>query len=159
MATVTLPGLRRAISHAAPYGNAWKQRFTLTTNSAGVVAGSDQATALAIGDVVRIGWLPAGIELHDSLSIVPTAFKASTTIKLGFLYEDGIDVTDVPQDDDYFHAALNVAAAGRNRANNTAVLPVRLPKAAYLVVTIAGAAQDAAARLEVVIEGLNQGNP
>ncbi|TJZ62542.1 hypothetical protein [Chitiniphilus eburneus] len=159
MATVTLPGLRRANSHAAPYGNAWAQRFTLIINGAGCVAGSDQATVLAIGDVVRIGWLPAGIELHDCLCFVSTAFKASTTLKLGFLYEDGADSVEVPQDDDYFHAALDAATTGRQRADNTAVIPVRLPRPAYLVATVGGAAQDAAARLDVVVQGLNHGNP
>lgn len=159
MATVTKNYIRRAISHGAPYGNAWKKRFTLQTTATGAPVDADSSAALAIGDVVRIGWLPAGIELHDCLSIVSDGFTASTTIKLGFAYEDGVDSAAVPQDDDYFHAALSLAAAGRTRANNTAVVPVVLPKPAYLIATIQGAAQDGVGRLDVIVDGLNQGNP
>jgi len=142
-----------------PYGNAWKQVFTFQTSSAGVFTDSDLTTAVQNADVVRIGVLPAGLELHDCLSIVSGAFTAATTADIGFAYVDGVDSTAVPQDADYFDAALDTAATGRTRAANLAVTPVTLPKDAYLILTIGGANHAAAGRLDVIVEGIHTGTP
>jgi hypothetical protein len=113
---------------------------------------SDQTTAL----VHQQGPLrhPAGgMRLDDCLAIVSDAFTARQTLKIGFEYVDGVDDTDVPQDDDYFFAALALDAAGRTRANNTGRAPVVLPKDAYLIGTSAGADTPAAGRLDVLVYG------
>ena len=119
------------------------REFTFETNSSGVYVDSDTTTAVGNGDKVRVGVLSAGMRLHDALAIVSDAFRASSTAKIGFEYVDGVDSTDVPQDDDYFFAALALDAAGRTRAANTGVRPVTLPKDAYLIVTNGGGNSDA----------------
>jgi len=157
MTTITLYDIRQSSCHSAAYGNAWKKRFTLTVGASGAALNADANRPLQPGDVVRIGWLPAGIELHDCLAIVSGAFASGTRIKLGFAYEDGENSQAVPQDDDYFHAALAVDAQSRTRADNMTVMPLRLLKPAYVIATIDGATQDQAGRLDVIVEGLNQG--
>jgi hypothetical protein len=159
MTTVNKKGLRAesVAGGGTPYGNNGVNRYRLATNSSGVMADSDLATALQIADVVRLGVIPAGTYLDDCLSIVSDAFTASMTMKLGFAYVDGTDSTDVPQDDDYFHAALALDATGRTRANNAAVAPVKLPKPAYLIATIAGAAAAAAGVVDVLVFGESGG--
>lgn len=156
MANVTKKRITKAQQFTSPYGNKFAQSFNFTTNASGVLVDSDQATAVAVNDVVRIGVLPAGLELHDALAIVSDAFAATTTADIGFLYTDGADSSAVPQDAAYFFAALNTAATGRTRAT-AAKAPVRLPKDAYLVMTRKGAADSAVGILDVVVEGILQG--
>lgn len=141
MATVTKKALSSERVHTGAYGNSWNGVYTFETNSSGVFVASDKTTAVVQTDVVRIGILPAGIELQDCLSICSDAFSASITHKLGFQYVDGTDVTATPQDDDYFFAAL-AATVGRTAANNTGVRPVVLPKDAYLILTVNGSTAD-----------------
>lgn len=157
MATVTKKRLNQAQQFTACYGNKFAQVFRFETNASGVCVDSSQATAVQVNDIVRIGILPAGLELHDALAIISDAFAASTTADLGFAYVDGVDSTAVPQDADYFFAALATSAVGRTRANNTAVAPLRLPKDAYLILTRKGAADSAAGIVDVVVEGLLTG--
>lgn len=161
MATVTTKKLltNRLPFSNVPYGNAVKALASLATNASGIATATDQSTALVQTDVVRLAVLDGGMRLDDCLAIVSDAFSANQTIKLGFEYVDGTDSTDVPQDDDYFFAALSIAAAGRTRANNTGVRPVVLPKDAYLIATIGGADTAAAGQLDVVVEGTVVGRP
>lgn len=157
MATVTKNQIRSERKFSAPYGNAYKEVFTFEVNASGVFVGSDKATAVASGDVVRIGTIQAGTRLDGVLAIVSDAFAASTTAKLGFAYVDGVDSTAVPQDDDYFFAALATSSAGRTLANNTAVRPVTLPKDAYLILTRGGAADSAAGIVDFIVDGVLTG--
>lgn len=155
MATITKKGIQqdRQMTGIAPYGNRIAVLHSLVTNSSGAAVGSDSTSAIGATDKVRMGVLPAGMQLLDALAIVSDAFRASTTAKIGFEYVDGVDDTSVPQDDDYFFAALALDAAGRTRAANTGVRPVVLPKDAYLIYTNAVAAQNAVGVLDVVVEG------
>lgn len=157
MAIVTKLGISNAVTHSAPFGNAWKKRFVVATDASGALVDAGQTSPLQAGDVIRVGWLPAGIELHDALAVVSGAF-ADGTAKVGFAYADGVDSGSVPQDDDYFFAALPLNAAARKSADNASVKPERLPKAAYLTVQVS-AAQTGAGRLDLIVEGINQGNP
>ena len=109
MATVTKSNVRfQKHLGGTPYGNACKHNYTFATDASGVLVGGDQATALIATDVVNLGILPAGLELHDALAIVSDAFTALTTADIGFAYVDGVDDTDVPQDADYFGALFDV---------------------------------------------------
>lgn len=156
MATVTKKRINKAQQFTSPYGNKFAQAFNFTTNASGVFVDSDLATAVQVNDVVRLGVLPAGLELHDALTVVSDAFAASTTADIGFLYADGVDSTAVPQNAAYFNAALATSSTGRTRA--TAVnAPVRLPKDAYLVLTRKGAADSAVGIADVIVEGILQG--
>jgi len=137
-----------------PYGNQSAYFYSLVTNSSGVYTDGDSTGAIGASDKLRIGVLPAGLRLIDALAIVSDTFRASSTGKIGFEYVDGEDSTDVPQDDDYFFAALDLAAAARTRAANTGVRPVVLPKDAYLILTHGGGnAQNTAGALDLVITG------
>lgn len=142
-----------------PYGNKSVLHFNLVTNASGVVEDSNAAAALGSGDTVRLGVLPAGMKLMDCLSIVSDAGVASSTCKIGFSYVDGVDSAAVPQDDDYFHAALSLAAIGRTRANNLAVVPVTLPKDAYLLFTHSAHTQNVVMRADFLVEGILTGQP
>ena len=157
MATVTKKRLPQAQQFTACYGNRFAQTYRFETSATGVFVDSSQATAIQVNDVVRIGILPAGLELHDALAVVSDAFAATTTADIGFAYCDGVDSTTVPQDADYFFAALATSSAGRTRANNTAVAPVRLPKDAYLILTRKGAADSAVGIVDVIVEGILTG--
>ena len=92
-------------------------------NASGVAVNSDLATALQIGDVVRIGVLPAGFKMIDALFITSDAFTALVTANIGFEYVDGVDSSAVPQDADYFGTAITLDTQGRYPADNAAVKP------------------------------------
>jgi len=155
MATITKKNLRNERSHAGAFGNRWSQIYSFDTNSSGYFLDSDTpAAAVGITDVVRLGIIPAGVRLSDAMVIISDASAASVTYKLGFAYVDGVDVTAVPQDDDYFVVAGTAASTAiRQVANNTAVRPVTLPKDAYLIWTNAGAAHSATMNVDVVVQG------
>ena len=139
-----------------PYGNVTTIRATLQTNATGAAIHSDSAAAIGIGDVVVLEKLPEGFLLEDAQVIVSTPMTASATGSLGFIYADGVDSTDVPQDAAYFGTGLNAATAGRIRTSSTKA-PVRLAKEAYLVWTQAGAANAKASRLDVIVHGERMG--
>ncbi|NMG71831.1 hypothetical protein [Parazoarcus communis] len=141
---------------STPWGNLSALRYHFSTNAAGAVIGSDTAAAVASGDKIKVGLLPAGFRIVDSLIIIATAMSASVTAKVGFEYADGVDVTAVPQDDDYFGAALVMSSAARLR-NATANPSAVLPKEAWLTVTTGGAANAKASAVEVVVFGIAEG--
>ena len=157
MATITQSQSAHNNLGATPYGNLTALHFVLETNAAGAAINSNSTAAIAIGDVVRLGVLPAGFKLIDSQVVVQTGLTASVTGKLGFAYADGVDVAGAAaQDDDYFGAGLVLSAAARLR-NATANSAVTLPKDAYLTLTTAGAANAKAACVEVTVLGIVQG--
>ena len=142
-----------------PYGNKTVLHSTFQTNTSGVMTDSDKTAAVANGDVVRIGLLPAGAKLVDALAIISDAFTASTTATIGFAYVDGVDDANVPQDADYFAASLSTAATSRTRATNKTVTPVTLPKDAYLTLTVGGASHASAGRMDVMVDCVLTGTP
>lgn len=150
MATITKAQDPHLNVGSTPWGNARVLPFTLATNSSGAAIASDSTAAIASGDKVRLGIIPAGTTLVDSLVIVSTAFTALVTGDLGFEYVDGVDSTAVPQDADYFGATLDLNDPGRLR-NATTNKPVTLPKDAWLVLTTGGAANAKAARLDALL--------
>lgn len=124
------------------------------TSATGAVLGSDSSAPVAANDVIRVGPLPAGFRLVDSLVIVSDA-AAGLNGKIGFAYQDGKDDAKVPQDDDYFGAAVALSAVARVR-NATGNASVTLPKDAYLTVA-ASAAVAEAATVEVIVFGIAEG--
>ena len=154
MATITKKALKNEKQvTGTPYGTSITLQLSVATTATGAVAGGDSTAAVAIGDVVRVGIVRAGMRLDDAKVLVSTA----CTAKVGFAYIDGVDSTAVPQDDDYFGAAIALNAAGRYVANNTAVRPVILPKDAYIILTTAGAANAKASQTDVLVEVTNVG--
>ena len=155
MSTVTIKGLKNS-QFTYPAGNKTVIKGNFTTNASGVAANSDLATAVQVNDVVRIGFLPSGTELHDAQAIVSDAFAAATTADIGFLYADDVNSTTVPQDSAYFFSALATSATGRTRST-VAKAPVRLPKDAFLVLTRKGAADSAVGIVDVLVDAVLQG--
>ena len=138
-----------------PYGNVTSKSFNLTTNASGIAQNSDTAAAIGSGDSVVLGLLPAGMLLQDAVATVSDAFTALTVGKLGFAYTDGVDSTEVPQDDDYFFgtATLTLHTLGTYR-KVTSTAPVRLPKDANLVLISSGAAHASAGVADFRITGV-----
>ena len=132
-------------------GNITSYRATLATDASGIPLNSNSTAALAIGTIVVLNVLPAGMLLEDAQIIVSNAMTASTTGSLGFLYSDGVNSAEVPQDAAYFGSGIALSTVARLRC--TAEAPVTLPKDANLVLTIAGAASDEASRLDVIVHG------
>lgn len=157
MATIKKLGLGlQQFGGFTPYGNLTTIRATLETVASGAAVGADSNAALGNGDVVVLEKLPAGFVLEDAQVIVSTAMTAAVTGKLGFVYADGVDDAAVPQDDDYFGAALALNATGRLRAATTNP-PVKLAKDAFLVLTIGGAANAKASRIDFIVHGERMG--
>lgn len=166
MPTISLKAQKRTFG-GTPYGNQTVHKYGIATNAAGAVIGSDVATGVAIADKIRLGKIPVGFELQDSLTIVSTGMTATITGKLGFEYVDGVDDTQdaatkegralVLQDDDYFGTGVTLATAGRYRASNVAVRPVTLPKEAYLILTTAVAANAKVSAIDVLVYGVDRG--
>lgn len=153
MATVTLNQLgKRQFGGLSPFGNLTELHFKLTTNSAGGVEDANSASALASGDKVVLGTLPAGMRLSDAQIIISTTFTASVTGSIGFEYADGVDDDEVGQDAAYFGSGLALSTAARLRVA-TAKAPVILAKDANLVLITGGAANAKAARLDVIVSG------
>ena len=159
MATITKKKiLNQSQFGGTPYGNKAVLKYNLTTNAVGAFVDSDTATGIALGDVVRLGVLPAGMNIYDSQVIVSDAFTALVTANLGFAYVDGVDSAAVPQSATYFGSGLVLNAVGRLR-NATTNAPITLPKDAYLIATTAGAANAVAGIADVFVEGILTGAP
>jgi hypothetical protein len=153
MATVSLSQFRvRQFGGMSPFGNVTTLPYQLKTSASGAAVGADSTAALAIADKVVIGTLPAGFRLDDSTVVVSTAMTALVTGSLGFEYVDGVDSTAVPQDAAYFGTGLVLNAAARLR-NASSKAVVTLPKAAYLVLTLAGANNAKISQLDIAISG------
>ena len=137
-------------------GNQLVLHKAFTTLANGAPGDCNTKTALAVGDVVNLVRLDAGTLLSDAQLIVSTAFGAGVKADIGFAYADGVDSTEVPQDADYFFAEADLSAAARLRTT-TANAVARLPKAAYLTLTVKGAAIAQVGKADVVIGGEWQG--
>ena len=140
-----------------PYGNLTGLEFSFETNASGVWVDSDQTSAVGIADVCRLGILPAGFRPLFSIVTISDAFTANSTFDFGFAYVDGVDVTAVPQDADYFYNALDEAVGVTLKTSSTA--PITLPKDAYLTLLNNTAAQAAAGQLHIIVVGIMTGTP
>jgi len=157
MATIKKLGIgSQQFGGFTPYGNLTTIRAKLETSATGGAIGADSSTAIASGDVVVLEKLPAGFVLEDAQVIVSTAMTAAVTGSLGFVYADGVDSTEAPQDAAYFGAGLVLNAAGRLRCA-TAKAPVKLAKDALLVLTTGGAANAKVSRVDVIVHGERMG--
>lgn len=158
MPTITKSQYHKRAFGDTPYGNLSRIAAQLKTNSSGGALEADSGAAIANGDKVKLVLLPAGMTLDDYMMIVSVAFTASVVAKVGFEYADGVDSAAVPQDDDYFGAAIAINATGVYR--KTAVTPpVTLPKDAWLILTTGGANNAKAAQADILVFGELTGNP
>ena len=142
---------KRQFGSTVPYGNLTSLAFALATIASGAADNSNSTTALGIGDVVDLGLLPEGMRLEDASILVTTGMTATITGSLGFVYEDGVDDTTVPQDAAYFGTGFTIATAGRYRATGSKL--VTLPKPARLILTTAVAANAKVSDIKVLVTG------
>ena len=153
MATITKNRSKlRQFGGFTPYGNLSVLPFQVKTNAAGALIDADSTDAIASGDKLDLGPLPAGASLDEVIVTVSTPMTASVTGKLGFEYEDGADSADVPQNDAYFFAATSMASAAIVRKTATTA-PVVLPKNARLILTTGGAANAKASQIDIRVIG------
>lgn len=136
----------------SPYGNSTTQAYQLKAKTGGVIENGDSTTAPKAGDVIDLGELLEGWCLTDAQVFITKGLSATITGSLGFVYEDGVDDIDVPQDAEYFiKAGADLATAGRLRADGSDL--VVLPKSARLILTLAGAANAKEADIKVTVTG------
>ena len=152
MAKVTLQQSRARQFGSTPYGNKSVLTFKLKTNAIGAAIDSSQAAALAIGDVVVLGSLAAGMLVTNTTVLVSNAMSAGVTGSLGIAYVDGVDSALLPQNAALYGAGLVLNAVGRLRTTTTNEL-IKLPKDAYLILTVAGAANAKVSTVDVIVEG------
>lgn len=159
MATVKINQFRtRQFGGAAgAFGNTTTLKYALTTAANGGAVGANSAAPLEVGDVVDLGPVPAGMRLDDAVIVISTAMSATVTGSLGFVYEDGEDDADVPQDAAYFGSGLALSSAARLRTSSSKALQAPA-KPARLVLTLSGAANAKASKIEVLVQGELQGS-
>lgn len=134
-----------------PFGNLTVLTYSLSTNTIGAVIDSDSTSAIVNGDVIELGELPEGLRLDDAQIIVSNGLAANVTGSLGFKYADGIDQAAIPQDLAYFISPTSLATSGRIRANGSKL--VTLTKRAKLILSIAGANNNKASDIKVIVTG------
>ena len=137
MAEYTLDGAVQRFGGLMPAGNITGYYIQIKTDEEGKVVGLKADAAPAAGDVLRLKKLPAGMILQDALIVVSKAIGGLSG-SLGFAYADGVDVEAVPEDEAHFGANITLSAAARLRCT-TAKAMVRLPKEAWLTLTVVGA--------------------
>ncbi|MDK4680841.1 hypothetical protein QDY71_10205 [Kingella negevensis] len=137
--------------HGAPYGNTSVFCFDLKTNAKGAPLNSSSVDALKVNDELVLGELPECMRLDDAQVLVKTAMTSGVTADLGFVYADGEEDTTVPQDKAFFGSGLVLNATARLRTATAKI--VKLPKPAYLVLTLKGATNAKAADVSVLVQG------
>lgn len=132
--------------------------FTLTAPQYSGDTGNSSAAsgeytgAGAITDEIQLMTIPAGTEIFD-LTMVNAALGASSTLSVGFRYEDGTTPPGEPTPGDTaFVPATSTAAAART---NYTGFPVLFKRNAIVYVKVAGAAINGrvSVRAEYVYKG------
>lgn len=118
MAEISNAGLSRQLVPGGTWGTLTSKWWTFTL------------AAAAVGDFVKVAFIPAGSVVHD-VRFINAALGASTTVKWGYKEDGGTT------DDAYFVAATSTASAASNR---TAASPKRFLKDTWVIATVGGAA-------------------
>lgn len=134
-----------------PYGNMAVEHYRIVAKEDGTILGADAYGPPKADDVLVLGVLEQGFRLDDAQIIVKTGMSSGITADVGFVYADGADDANVPQDAAYFASAADFASAARIRCQSAKL--VTLPKQALLTVTLKGAASEAAADIDILIYG------
>tara|TARA_R110002167_G_scaffold167167_2_gene364301 strand:+ start:246 stop:653 length:408 start_codon:yes stop_codon:yes gene_type:complete len=129
MAQIEAPTMRNQVANGT-FGDA---------NSAHAYA---DLSAAQIGDVVDLVRLPHGTRVDD-VKLVHAAMGATTTLQLGYRYEDVANGAAVAN---YFLAAAASSSAGTRRSDKA---PLEFTAPVILTATVAGAA--ATGRIDAVV--------
>lgn len=134
-----------------PYGNMAVEHYRIVAKEDGTILGADAYGPPKADDVLVLGVLEQGFRLDDAQIIVKTAMSSGITADVGFVYADGADDANVPQDAAYFASDVDFASAARIRCQSAKL--VTLPKQALLTVTLKEADSEAAADIDILIYG------
>ncbi|HEZ0466426.1 TPA: hypothetical protein WGP28_000197 [Neisseria meningitidis] len=134
-----------------PYGNMAVEHYRIVAKEDGTILGADAYGPPKANDVLVLGVLEQGFRLDDAQIIVKTGMSSGITADVGFVYADGADDANVPQDEAYFASDADFASAARIRCQSAKL--VTLPKQALLTVTLKGAAGAKAADIDILIYG------
>lgn len=134
-----------------PYGNMAVEHYRIVAKEDGTILGADAYGPPKADDVLVLGVLEQGFRLDDAQIIVKTGMASGVTADVGFVYADGADDANVPQDAAYFASAADFASAACIRCQSAKL--VTLPKQALLTVTLKGADSKAAADIDILIYG------
>ncbi|HFC8492474.1 TPA: hypothetical protein ACQ65G_001683 [Neisseria meningitidis] len=134
-----------------PYGNMAVEHYRIVAKEDGTILGADAYGPPKADDVLVLGVLEQGFRLDDAQIIVKTGMASGITADVGFVYADGADDANVPQDAAYFASDADFASAARIRCQSAKL--VTLPKQALLTVTLKGAAGAKAADIDILIYG------
>ncbi|CWN42226.1 TPA: hypothetical protein WI576_000330 [Neisseria meningitidis] len=134
-----------------PYGNMAVEHYRIVAKEDGTILGADAYGPPKADDVLVLGVLEQGFRLDDAQIIVKTGMASGITADVGFVYADGADDANVPQDAAYFASDADFASAARIRCQSAKL--VTLPKQALLTVTLKGADSEAAADIDILIYG------
>ncbi|HGG9457957.1 TPA: hypothetical protein ACJJ7I_000418 [Neisseria meningitidis] len=134
-----------------PYGNMAVEHYRIVAKEDGTILGADAYGPPKADDVLVLGVLEQGFRLDDAQIIVKTGMSSGITADVGFVYADGADDANVPQDAAYFASDADFASAARIRCQSAKL--VTLPKQALLTVTLKGAAGAKAADIDILIYG------
>ncbi|HGO8065526.1 TPA: hypothetical protein ACLAZ6_000341 [Neisseria meningitidis] len=134
-----------------PYGNMAVEHYRIVAKEDGTILGADAYGPPKADDVLVLGVLEQGFRLDDAQIIVKTGMASGITADVGFVYADGADDANVPQDAAYFASDADFASAARIRCQSAKL--VTLPKQALLTVTLKGAASAKAADIDILIYG------
>lgn len=134
-----------------PYGNMAVEHYRIVAKEDGTILGADAYGPPKADDVLVLGVLEQGFRLDDAQIIVKTGMASGVTADVGFVYADGADDANVPQDAAYFASDADFASAARIRCQSAKL--VTLPKQALLTVTLKEADSEAAADIDILIYG------
>nr|WP_101128313.1 hypothetical protein [Neisseria meningitidis] len=134
-----------------PYGNMAVEHYRIVAKEDGTILGADAYGPPKADDVLVLGVLEQGFRLDDAQIIVKTGMASGVTADVGFVYADGADDANVPQDAAYFASAADFASAARICCQSAKL--VTLPKQALLTVTLKGVDSKAAADIDILIYG------
>lgn len=134
-----------------PYGNLAVEHYRIVAKENGTILGADAYGPPKANDVLVLGVLEQGFRLDDAQIIVKTGMSSGITADVGFVYADGADDVNVPQDAAYFASGADFASAARIRCQSAKL--VTLPKQALLTVTLKEADSEAAADIDILIYG------
>ena len=144
MPTYNSPGLRQIV-RAGATGNCCVDK--------GQIIGNGNGGPLVAADVVRLGYFPAGTEIHSGQLICPVA-TAGLTVSVGLEPVNG--TTAIP--DLFVTAGTSLATTQPLRFKNGVNMPYTLLVDSFLTVTTAGATVAATTPIRSITEYEYLGN-
>lgn len=154
MAKVMISPKQQPRFGSVPYGNMSFLPYFLKTNATGAVINAEGGAPapLAVNDKVYLGDLPRGFMKDEVTTIVSVGMTAAMVGDLGIEYKDGVDSTVVPQSQTYFATGLVLSTPAR-LVDTGFQEPIPLPKDAWLVLTVRGAASAKDGVVSVLVSG------